>query len=174
MAIHRWHLFSEAACEELKKDFRTDELHEIRKHFDASSFRTNRNDLTALGQDILQCQNIRELLAFSRGGQLDSDTAFKKRKLAHVLEDILNIKRRQYRKYAHKTESRHPWRPAPELPPNWADQHRGGILGPGQKKMTTPPTRRPATTPMTASSQKSLPASKPRIHWQKFSASRNC
>ena len=110
IAMHRWHLFSETACEELKSDFRSDELHEIRKHFDASSFRMNRNDLTALQQDILQCQNLREFLAFNMGGLFDSDTAFRRKKLANVFDDILDIKRRHYRKQARKTES-------PELPP---------------------------------------------------------
>ena len=110
VAMHRWHLFSEAACEELKRDFRPDVLDEIRKYFDASSFRLNRNDLAALQQDILQCQHLREILVFNTGGQSDFDTAFKRKKLANVFDDILDIKRRHYRKQARKTGS-------PELPP---------------------------------------------------------
>ena len=85
VAMHRWHLFSEAACKELKRDFRPEVLDEIRKYFDASSFRLNRNDLAALQQDILQCQHLREILVFNTGGQSDFDTAFKRKKTGKYL-----------------------------------------------------------------------------------------
>ena len=80
VALHRWSIFSKAACEELAKEFQPEELEEIREFFEASSFRTHRTDLEALMKDITQCQNLRELLDFHDEEKNDYDLDWNKKK----------------------------------------------------------------------------------------------
>ena len=79
VALHRWSIFSKAACEELAKEFQPQEIEEIREFFEASSFRTHRTDLEALMKDITQCQNLRELLDFHDEEKNDYDLDWKRK-----------------------------------------------------------------------------------------------
>ncbi len=60
VAMHRWQLFANTACDELSGDFSTAELQEIKKHFAASGFGANRNNLPALEKDIRECQKYKK------------------------------------------------------------------------------------------------------------------
>ena len=107
VAMHRWQLFANTACDELSGDFSTAELQEIKKHFAASGFGANRNNLPALVKDIQECQKIQEILAQRKETQaemrrIDPALALRQDKLAHVFEDVLNIKRRQHKKCVRK------------------------------------------------------------------------
>ena len=94
----------------------------------------HRNNLPALVKDIQECQKIQEILAQRKETQaemrrLDPALALRQDKLAHVFEDVLNIKRRQHKKCVRKQNkdtaaaglhdddgSLPPWQPALELP----------------------------------------------------------
>ena len=116
VALHRWSIFTKAACVELAKHFQPNELEEIKGFFEASSFRTHRTDLDALTEDITQCQHLREMLDFHNDETTDEQKIDWKTKqtkdcLRTVFDDVLNIKRHQYKTQARKTGS-------PELPAN--------------------------------------------------------
>ena len=109
VALHRWKIFTNAACTVLEKHFKPEQIELLKGHFDASSLRTHRTDMNALSEDIVQCQRLREMVDFLK--DLDDDIPFPnidwEAKQLHdcihkIFNDILSIKRRQYKNCAHK------------------------------------------------------------------------